>query len=157
MTSYISLSRIYRIWIWHRIYQLSDALPTRFSIKIRIDYLYKHIGAKIISTLNLHQCGSTYLVCPTVIHEPKKGLKMHFCVFSPFFSSCLTDWQPYRLNHIDARCINLSYYLLLQGLIHEIFGIKTTRIEEVENLSFFESAILIFSFQKKKIFFAFSS
>ena len=32
-----------------------------------------------------------------------------FCVFTPSLSLCWTAWQLYRLSHINALCINLSY------------------------------------------------
>ena len=45
--------------------------------------------------------------CPTWAQKRAKNIKNN--IFSPFLSSCRTAWQPYRLSHIDALCINLSY------------------------------------------------
>jgi hypothetical protein len=63
---------------------------------------------------------------------------MYFhCPFKAFSNSPTTAWQPYRLNNIAAFCINSSYSPKDQFL-------KILKIGVIENLSFFESAILIF-------------
>ena len=59
-----------------------------------------------------------------------------------------TGWWPYRLCHINALHINLFYSPKDQSLK---FSQKILRIGGVENLSFFESAILIFFFKKNFI------
>jgi hypothetical protein len=48
------------------------------------------------------------------------------------------------------QCPSHQSILLTQGPICEIFRKKILRIGDFENLSFFESAILNFSFSKKK-------
>ena len=39
----------------------------------------------------------------------KKGVKMHFLCVYHFLSLRLTAWWPYKLSHINALWINLSY------------------------------------------------
>ena len=51
----------------------------------------------------------TYMAVRLYNISSKTGKNCLFCVFSPFLSLHRTAWQPYRLSHIDALCINLIY------------------------------------------------
>ena len=43
----------------------------------------------------------------------KKYKKLYFCLF---YTLCWIAWQPYRLSHVDALHINLSYWPKNQSL-----------------------------------------
>ena len=71
------------------------------------------------------------------------------CIFTPFLSLRQTAWWPYRLSHINALCINLSYSP--QGPIPKIFGKRYWELEELKisgfwvghfskNITFFSSS-----------------
>jgi hypothetical protein len=51
---------------------------------------------------------------------------LHLC-FTPFLSLRQTVWQPYRLSHIIALCINLFYLSKDQSLIFSLKSIKYWR------------------------------
>ena len=85
-----------------------------------------------------------------VRHKLKNRQKMHFLCFKAVFelmSDSLTTIQiePYQ-------CPLHQAILLTQRPIYEIFEKKILRIGGIENLSFFQSAIVDFFFPKKKIF-----
>ena len=74
---------------------------------------------------------------------------MHFLCFSHFLSSRRTSWQPYRLSHIDALHINLSYWPKDQSLKFSQKKIEIWRFWKT--LFLFESALWTLFF-KKNIF-----
>ena len=41
--------------------------------------------------------------------QNQKWPNLKKCIFSSKLTLCRTAWQPYRLSHINALCINLSY------------------------------------------------
>ena len=79
-------------------------------------------------------------VCEDVRHKLKNGLKtqkIHFLsVFELISDSPTTIWvEPHQ-------CPLHQSILLAQGPVHEIFEKKLLRIGRIENLSFFQLAIL---------------
>ena len=92
-----------------------------------------------------HWCGSTHIVRLSRVRSKtgKTGKKCIFCVFACFSTLLKTTWWPYRLSHINALHINLSYP---HKTIPWSSCKKYWEFGGSENLSFFESAIMNFCF-----------
>ena len=90
-----------------------------------------------------HWCGPTHIVRLSRVRS-KTGKKMHFLGgFACFSTLHRTTWWPYRLSHINALHINLSYP---HKTIPWSSCKKYWEFGGSESLSFFESAIMNFCF-----------
>ena len=89
-----------------------------------------------------HGYSSTHIVVRLPERRPLYSKKGQKCIFQ-------TAWQPYRLSHIHALCINLSYKPKHQSLK---FWRKNIKNWQVWKSQFFESVIF---FSTKRILFFF--
>ena len=87
-------------------------------------------------------------------HKLKNGLKTQKMHFLPVFELTLASLTAIWVE--QNQCPLHQSILLTQGPIHEILATIAQLLVVVEKLSFFESAILDFFFQKNILFFALS-
>ena len=90
-----------------------------------------------------HWCGLTYMVVRLSGISPNTAQKHQKCNFCLFLSLCRTASQPYRLNHVNALCINQSYKPKDQSI----------KISQ-KNIENWRSWKMIFFFSKNFFFFA---